>query len=226
MTSIGRARFRTLMATVILAPVMFVAAGTVRWLPLWLYLAVLVASTMGPLWGPLRLDDGLIEERVSYKKTDMKAWDRAFMVLLQLFTLAELVVPGLDHRFGWTPAMPRAVMWVGFAGVVAATAGIVWAMTINRFFSTIVRIQTDRGHRVITAGPYRVVRHPGYAFWMAQAVSVPLLFGSLWTYVPVGLLVAIFFVRTALEDRVLHEELDGYRDYAAQVCARLIPGVW
>ncbi len=226
MTITGRARLRTIIATVVLAPVMFVAAGTLRWLPPWLYLAVLVVSTMGPLCGPLRLDEGLLEERVSYRKTDMQTWDRVFMVLLQVFTLAELIVPGLDHRFGWTPPVPRWVMWAGFAGVTAGTAGIVWAMMVNRFFSTIVRIQTDRGHQVITAGPYGVVRHPGYAFWMLQAATMPLLFESLWTYVPVVLLMAIFVVRTSLEDRVLRDGLDGYREYAQRVGAKLVPGIW
>ncbi len=226
MTTIGRARLRTVIATAVFAPVMFIAAGTVRWLPPWLYLAVLVLSTMGPLCGPFRLDEGLIEERMSRGKADAKHWDRIFLVLLQVLTLAELIVPGLDHRFGWTPALPAWTMWAGLAGVVGGTAGILWAMAANRFFSTIVRIQADRGHHVVTAGPYSVVRHPGYAFWMLQAVGMPLLFGSLWTCVPVALLIAMFVARTALEDRMLHEELEGYRQYAQGVTARLIPGIW
>lgn len=224
-TVIQRARIRTAIATAILGVVMFGAAGSVKWPAGWLYFAVLVLATTLPLCGPLRFDQGLIEERLS-SGPGAKKWDRLFVALVGVLTPAELVVPGLDFRFGWTPALPAWIMWAGFAGVVLGTAGLTWAMWTNRFFSAVIRIQRERGHTVITSGPYRVVRHPGYATWMVQTLSAPFLFRSLWTMVPVGLLVVMFFVRTSLEDRVLMDELDGYREYAARVTWKLIPGVW
>ena len=226
MTLLAQARIRTAVACLVFTLILFAAAGTIRWTPGWMYVAVLVGSTMLPLWGPFRLDAGLIEERMSRSKPDAKRWDRIFLMLVAVLTLAEVIVPALDHRFGWTPPLPRWTMWAGLAGVVLGTAGLMWAMRINRFFSAVIRIQRDRGHHVITTGPYRVVRHPGYAFWMVQAAALPFMFGSLWTFVPVGLLIAMFFVRTALEDRVLQKELGGYGEYAQRVPAKLIPGIW
>lgn len=117
-------------------------------------------------------------------------------------------------------------MWAGLAGVALGTAGIMWAMATNRFFSAVIRIQRDRGHQVITGGPYRFVRHPGYATWIVRSAALPFLFGSLWLLVPAGLFIVLFFVRTAMEDRVLQNELEGYRQYAESVKTKLIPGIW
>jgi len=101
-------------------------------------------------------------------------------------------------------------------------------MVSNAYFSTVVRIQEERGHAVCTSGPgpYRFVRHPGYAGAILQSLATPLLLGSLWALVPGGLAALLVVARTALEDRMLHEELEGYREYAAQVHYRLLPGVW
>ncbi len=101
-----------------------------------------------------------------------------------------------------------------------------WAMASNAFFSTVVRVLADRGHTVCSTGPYRFVRHPGYVGAIAQSFSAPLLLGSLWALIPAGLAALFLIVRTALEDRTLHAELDGYRGYAARVRYRLLPGVW
>ena len=99
-------------------------------------------------------------------------------------------------------------------------------MAANAFFSMVVRIQEDRGHAVATGGPYRYVRHPGYVGMMLSLLGTPLLLGSLWALVPAGLATCLYVVRTALEDRTLQEELEGYKDYAGQVRRRLLPGVW
>jgi protein-S-isoprenylcysteine O-methyltransferase Ste14 len=126
-------------------------------------MVVLVLSTILPLIGPLRLDGGLIEERVS-RKPGAKPWDRYFVALVGLFTMAELIVPGFDHRWKWSFPQPMWRHLLGLALVILGTLGLIWAMKANRFFSAFVRIQLDRGHRVVDAGPYRIVRHPGYAF--------------------------------------------------------------
>jgi protein-S-isoprenylcysteine O-methyltransferase Ste14 len=224
-TIIAKALIRTMIAVAILAVVMFVSAGTLRWPAGWVYLAILIAGSVLPLCGPFQFDPALIEERMS-RHPDAKKWDRIFVALVALLTPAELVVPGLDHRWKWTGPMPHWTMWAGAVGVAVGTAGLIWAMRTNRFFSAVIRIQRERGHQVVVDGPYRLVRHPGYAFWMLQSISVPLLFKSLWTFLPVGLLIVMLIIRTALEDRVLHLELSGYSEYAMRVKAKLVPGIW
>ena len=96
----------------------------------------------------------------------------------------------------------------------------------NRFFSTMVRIQADRGQTVATAGPYRYVRHPGYVGYSVSFFGMALALGSLWALVPAVLMACLLVVRTALEDRTLQDELAGYTDYARQVRYRLLPGIW
>ena len=116
---------------------------------------------------------------------------------------------------------------VGLTLFCAYVAILTWSMLVNTHFEKTVRIQTDRNHKVIDTGPYRVVRHPGYLGLIAGFIlSAPLLLGSWWAFVPAVASTATLIVRTALEDRTLREELDGYEDYARRVRYRLVPGVW
>ena len=110
--------------------------------------------------------------------------------------------------------------------VLAQDVLLTWSMASNAFFSTVVRIQDDRGHAVASGGPYRFVRHPGYVAAILFYLVTPLMLGSVWTFIPSVLMVLLFVVRTALEDRTLREELDGYWEYAQRVRYRLLPGVW
>jgi protein-S-isoprenylcysteine O-methyltransferase Ste14 len=139
---------------------------------------------------------------------------------------ALFVLTGLDAgRFGWSspPAGVRAASWIG---LLAAASWIFWVLMTNTFLSRMVRIQDDRGHRVVTSGPYRYVRHPMYAGLVVFFVCIPLALGSWWGLVVSALIIALFVLRTALEDRTLRQELDGYDEYARRVCYRLLPGVW
>jgi protein-S-isoprenylcysteine O-methyltransferase Ste14 len=146
------------------------------------------------------------------------------MVLSISFPL--YIVAGLDHRLGWSPQFPVWLNIVGFFLVALGYAFGGWAMVENRFFSTMVRIQTDRGHRVCDSGPYRMVRHPGYAGNMLALPGMVLALGSVWTIIPVLIAVVIAVIRTALEDRTLQEELPGYTDYTHRVRYRLFPGIY
>ena len=220
-----QARVRTFLALPILGAALFGSAGTFRWQAGWIYFAILLISTILPLYGPLRFDVGLIEERLSSSK-NAEPWDRKFVSLIGLLSVIELAIPGLDLRFHWSCQAPSLVKWVGAAGVIWGTAGLTWAMYSNRFFSAYVRLQRERHHHVIASGPYRFVRHPGYAAWMFQGFCLPLLFGSWWTLLPVTLISLVFVVRTRLEDNVLREQLDGYCGYARRVRYRLVPGIW
>ena len=225
MGPIARARIHSMVATSIIGVVLFCSAWDLTWWPAWAYMAVLVPGTILPLAGPLRLDEGLIEERMS-RKPDAKRWDRYFVASVGLFTMAELIVPGLDHRLKWSLPQPEWKHLLGLAFVIIGTLGLIWAMKVNRFFSAIIRIQQDRGHQVVDAGPYRIVRHPGYTFWSLRTFGVPLLLGSNPAFIVAVLFVAMFVVRTILEDRVLQKELTGYKEYAERVKWKLVKGVW
>lgn len=205
--------------------VLFVTAGDPAWWPAWAYMLLLAVSSGLSLAGPLRVDEGLIQERMS-RKADAKRWDRYFVGLVGVFTLSELAVPGLDHRWGWTKPQPIWRHLLGLGLVILGTVGLMWATRVNRFFSSFIRIQKDRGHHVVSDGPYKFVRHPGYAFWSVRTLGLPLLFGSNWTFVVAGLFIATFIVRTALEDRVLRRELPGYNEYADRVRWKLVKGLW
>ena len=168
------------------------------------------------------MDEDLAKERFS--PPDRGA-DRASLRAVRLVALAHVIVSLADSRFGWSfvPAAGRAIGLVGF---VAAFAVIVYAMRVNRFFSAVVRIQRDRGHRVIDVGPYARLRHPGYA---AMIMAVPLSGLALGSWY--GALVALVYSalilrRVRFEDSFLQQHLDGYRDYAMRVRYRLVPGLW
>jgi len=156
-----------------------------------------------------------------------KGWDRVLGPAIALYgALALYVVAGLDARFNWSPAMSPVVNLAAAGVIVLGYALGTWAMVENRFFSSVVRIQKDRGHSVVTTGPYRFVRHPAYAGGIWSALGGPLLLGSLWALLPAGLVVVSVVIRTALEDRTLVAELPGYAEYAQRTRYRLLPGIW
>jgi protein-S-isoprenylcysteine O-methyltransferase Ste14 len=194
---------------------LFVSAG--RWdLPwFWAYLGVWAAAIVA---GSLLIDPTLVQERL---RPGPGGKDYGTVVVLSALMLGQSVVAGLDvGRFHWSDGVPPAVQGAGLLAVV------VWAMAVNRFFSPVIRIQTDRGHRLVTSGPYRYVRHPAYAAFPFLMVGDGLALGS-WLAALIGLLLVLPVLRrAALEDRVLREQLEGYAAYARQVRYRMFPGVW
>jgi protein-S-isoprenylcysteine O-methyltransferase Ste14 len=207
------------------AIVLFSAANKLAWLWAWVFLGICVVSMSVNSFFMLRTDPETIAERGRVKET--RRWDKLVGGLWALLLfLAVPLVAGLDERFGWTAALTPAC---NIAGAVLLACGLGfggWAMISNAYFSTAVRIQTDRGHHVCRSGPYRFVRHPGYVGFAVQSVGTPILLGSCWALIP-GVGAAILMViRTSLEDRMLQAELTGYREFAEDVRYRLIPGVW
>ena len=205
------------------AAILFLGSGQPGWTSAWVYLVSyigLIALTRVVVHDP-----ELFAERARMRK-DAKTWDKWLSVVFSVFGLGVLVVAALDVRFGWSPPMVAALPFVGLALFLLGFGLSVWAMAANRFFSTVVAIQADRGHTVATGGPYRFVRHPGYAGFIGGGIGIPLLLGSWWAFVPAALSCAVVVVRTVLEDRMLHAELPGYGDYALRVRHRLVPGVW
>ena len=206
----------------VFAASLFLTSGRLDWIAAWAYLSLYVGMILAT---GLVIERDLIAER-SQIGEGTKDWDRVLGSLsIFLVTPGALIVAGLDHRFGWSE-LPPAVQFIAAGFVILGSALSVWAMASNKFFSGTVRIQEDRGHNVVSAGPYGFVRHPGYLAWCISAPAIPLMLGSLWGLIPAFLGMCALVARTALEDRTLREELPGYRDYAGRVRYRLLPGLW
>src|SRR5215510_1089163 len=203
------------------AVVLFAAAGTVAIGGFWAYLAILAAVMIVSF---AALDPDLLRER-------MRPGGKKPPLALRIFSLVLFVhwiVAGLDRgRFHWSDDVPGWLQGVGLVTVAAGYALALWAMRVNRFFSSVIRIQTDRGQHVVTTGPYAFVRHPGYTAGILIIVaSGPALGSWLATALVVIFSVPFLLYRTVTEDRILQVELAGYSDYAAGVRWRLLPGIW
>lgn len=159
-------------------------------------------------------------------REDTEPWDKVLMPLGILAAIIMLMVAGLDNRFSWSPKLPFIVHAIAFVVIALGYGLSTWATVTNRFFSSVVRIQRERAHVVMTAGPYKYIRHPGYAGAVVTSLATPLLLGSLWALLPASLAICQLIIRTVLEDRFLQNELEGYRAYADQVHYRLLPRVW
>jgi protein-S-isoprenylcysteine O-methyltransferase Ste14 len=207
------------------ASMLFLAAGRLDWVWGWVYIGVyLVVAPINALF-LLRFSPETIADRAEAR--GMRDWDKVVGGLFGvMYFIVLLLVAGLDVRYGWTGQVDLWIHIIGTAGSLLGFSLFSWAMISNAYFSTVARIQDDRGQTVCTAGPYRYVRHPGYIAGILQSLSNPLLFGSIWSFLPGGLAATLLVLRTLLEDRMLHEELEGYPEYAAEVRFRLLPGVW
>jgi protein-S-isoprenylcysteine O-methyltransferase Ste14 len=217
---------REIVGSLFTAAILFGVSGRLDWVMGWLLVGVYAIWTAATAVILFPTHPEMLAER-SGPKAGTKKWDMVILSVVGVVELVKYVVAGLDVRWGWSPQFPLVLQ---IAGVVVAVLAydviLVWAMAANAFFSQTVRIQEERGHGVATGGPYRYVRHPGYVGSILFQVATPLILGSVWTFIPAGLIVLLTVVRTALEDRTLIEELDGYRGYAQRVRYRLLPGVW
>lgn len=213
-----------LFGTAISVAGLFGVAGTVTWWNAWVFLAFM-ALTGAFTYRIIRNSPGLSEERRT-AAAKAKPWDLKLVRLINLALPAMLVVSALDMRFRWSPPVPVAVSVAALVAMIPAAMLTYRAIAANLFFSSHVRIQLDRGHIVVSTGPYRVVRHPGYAGSVILNLLVPLALGS-WIAMVLGIGTSVLLVyRTLKEDRVLMEELPGYITYAKQVRNRLIPRIW
>ncbi len=207
---------------------LFSSGGDFHWLQAWCYSLLFLAAGLGGRLLAERRHPGLMAQRQDRQKIrSSKSWDKLLAPLMALSVSFPLViVAGLDHRFGWSPAFPLSLNLLGLALIAFGYGFSAWAFVENRFFFSTVRVETDQGHVVCDSGPYRYVRHPGYAGSIPPLLGIALALGSVWALVPAASALLITVVRTALEDRTLMAELPGYPDYAARVHHRLIPGVY
>ena len=210
------------------AAILFTAAGRVDWVWGWVFAGILAALLAAH---PLILipinPDLLAERQQGIHAEGTKGWDRWLTPLAAgVFPMLSWIIAGLDLRFGWSTCLPTVAHVAGVAGVVSGLALFLWVMASNAFFAEGVRIQPERGHTVATGGPYRVVRHPGYAGAIVAQAATPLLLGSPWALIPTVGSVIGYIVRTALEDKALSSELPGYARFAETTRHRLVPGLW
>lgn len=174
----------------------------------------------------LRDRKDLIKERLKPGQ-GMKSWDRNYYAVSTPFFFVMLILSILDAaRFTWEPTVSFPVVLFGIFLYFLGQIIVLWAKRTNRFFSSVVRIQSDRKQEVCRTGPYRFVRHPGYLGGLLFSFGTPLMLGSYWGLIPLILTIALMFWRTALEDATLKKELTGYEEYSKEVRYKIIPYLW
>lgn len=168
----------------------------------------------------------LAEERVK-PGPGTKSWDKIFWVFHVLIYLVIFIGAPLDAgRLRWSEQIPAYIYVIGYIAFLFSIFIFMWAMWVNKWFSSVVRIQKDRGQKVVQTGPYKIVRHPGYVGGILLGITMPLVLGSLWGLIPGGIIAILLVIRTYLEDLTLQKELSGYTDYVKKIRYRLLPGIW
>ncbi len=215
---------RTVLAPLVMIVLLFGLAGRWDYWQGWVYV-VLNAIIVVVMATRLTPDPDLIEERLNPKE-GVKSWDKVYFAVSTPLFFVGMGLAGLDARFGWTKDMPLVVYWAGVALYIIGQGMMQWARYTNRFFSSMVRIQTDRGQTVCKGGPYHFVRHPGYTGGFLFEAVTGIVLGSWWACIPQLLAALTLIWRTGLEDKTLQAELPGYAEYASETRYRLVPGVW
>jgi len=204
---------------------LFLTAGTLRWPEAWIYLGLFLIYGIAIGAWLKKHDPDLFRERATIK-IPKKGWDKIIGIGLGLFFIPIFIIPGFDAvRYGWS----HVSVHVKIFGFILFMVSVAWTARVakeNTYLSRIVEIQKERGHKVITTGPYRSVRHPMYLGSIGYIVSIPLALGSLCALIPSALCVILLIIRTRFEDKILHAELEGYPEYAQKTHFRLFPGIW
>jgi protein-S-isoprenylcysteine O-methyltransferase Ste14 len=202
-------------------------SGDWAWWEGWTYALISAVGFVASRVVAAQRHPDIIEERArSIDLEGAKSWDKILAPSMAFGNIVIVVVAGLDHLFSWTSPFPLAVKLLAIIIFILGYILGSWALLENRFFSGVVRIQKDRGQYVVSSGPYRFIRHPGYAGAAVVYMVIPILLDSAWAFIPALLLVGVLVLRTALEDKTLQEELPGYQGFAQKTRYRLIPGLW
>ncbi|HEX4171137.1 MAG TPA: isoprenylcysteine carboxylmethyltransferase family protein [Acetobacteraceae bacterium] len=208
-----------------LVALVFLPVGRIDWAPGWIFIAVLVAAFGVSALLLARVNPMIYRARSRFQP-GTKKWDLMLLAVLFPAFISEIPLAALDAgRMGWSDVP----LWVVLISYILLIGGIVlaaWAQAVNPFFEPGVRIQKERAQRVITSGPYKFVRHPGYSAAIAMFIGIPLALASWWALLPAALAIVLLVLRTGLEDRLLEAELSGYADYVRRTRYRLVPGLW
>jgi protein-S-isoprenylcysteine O-methyltransferase Ste14 len=206
---------------------LFVPAGTLHWPAAWVFLGTMaILGLAAGLW-LARTDPALLAERMRpMMQRDQPAADKKFMLVFGFTALIWFIAIGLDRRMHDASYIPLALQALGLAMLLFSTGFIMWVMRENSFAAPVVKLQTERGHRVVSTGPYAWVRHPMYSGSVLFFAGAPLLLGSWWGVAMSPLFIVLFAIRADIEERALIAGLPGYADYTARVRYRLVPGLW
>lgn len=215
--------FLSFLVTLVFVAILFVTAGSFEWFWAWMLVLIMLS---GNTLGVVLLDPGLMEERTGVKRGYERRDLPLAIIVGRLGPLAIFIVAGLDFRFSWSGPLLETYAVLGLVLFAVGYVPTLWAMRKNRFFSAVVRIQEDRGHLVVTTGPYRFVRHPGYLGSIIFMLALPFALTSYWALIPAVATIIVTIVRTTLEDNTLKRKLKGYTEYTQRVRYRLLPGVW
>ncbi|HEX3014435.1 MAG TPA: isoprenylcysteine carboxylmethyltransferase family protein [Methanobacterium sp.] len=205
-------------------PVMLISANEINWINGWVYFGFMISYEVIYTLLLMKINPKLLNERANIIKKGTKRFDKVFAVLYLPLYFLIMIISGFDAvRYGWS-IMPLWLTILGLVMAILASYVSFWAMSVNSYFECTVIIQ--KGQQVCKSGPYRVVRHPGYAAGIISVLAAPLILGSWWGLVPSTMLAIMIAIRTLLEDRTLQKELQGYKEYAKTTRYRLIPWIW
>jgi protein-S-isoprenylcysteine O-methyltransferase Ste14 len=223
---IAKLLLQNLIWIVAMGALLFVPAGTLHWPAAWVFLGTIaILGVAGGLW-LAKTDPALLAERLRpIMQSNQPAADKKFMLAFGVAAFIWFLAIGLERRMHGS-GMPVALQALGFVMQLLSSGFIMWVMRENSFAAPVVKVQTERGHRVVSTGPYAFVRHPMYSGALLFFVGAALLLGSWWGLAMSLLFAVLFAIRSGIEERALIAGLPGYADYAARVRYRLVPGVW
>ncbi len=206
--------------------ILFISAGTIKWINAWIYIILDIIFLVALNISLIIFNPALINERGRLIRAATKKYEIVFIIIYLISIISISIIAGLDViRYKWT-SLPEFSLYPGVLLFIFSAIIGIWSMSINPFFASTQRIQSDRNHVVINTGPYKYIRHPGYFSWIIGAISYPLILGSIISFIPIVFLIIIFVIRTYLEDNSLQNELEGYDNYTKITKYRLIPFIW
>jgi len=216
---------KSLIGTLFFLLILFISAGRINYWQGWLYASICIISVLLNSFA-LKGKDELSAER-SEVKSGTKSWDKVILGLSAVMLIITYIIAGLDSgRFQWSPKFHWGINAIGIILILSGEVIFLLAQKQNKFFSSLMRIQTDRGHTVCDTGIYKIIRHPAYFGNIITAIGIPLILGSQWGFIPSVVSIFLIIIRTSLEDKTLIKELDGYRDYIYKTRYRLLPYIW
>jgi protein-S-isoprenylcysteine O-methyltransferase Ste14 len=216
-----KAASRMILAPIVLGLIFFLPAGTFRFWQAWVYMAVLIIPMLSVMLYFMKHDPELLDRRLRVREKERS--QKAVVALSYPAFLAAFLLPGLDRRFGWS-SVPAAVVAAADLAVLVGYALFVLVIRENSYASRIIEVEAKQ--RVISTGPYAIIRHPMYVANLLIYLSSPLALGSFWALIPAVFMPAVIVARILNEEKTLMEKLEGYEDYLRRVRYRLIPGVW
>ena len=218
------ALIREYLARVIMAFILVLTSGTWTWINIWIYAALASLTSVLVYIFVVRVNPSLYNERGNPNE-NTKKWDLILMRIISLFSFSSIIIAGLDKKNSWSS---MGVGWIIPGGILIILSGVLatWAMAENSYFSSVIRIQDDRGQIVISSGPYQNIRHPGYLSGIIFFLGTPMVLDSVYGFIPFMCISVGFVIRIIFEEKMLIAELDGYQEYTQKVKYRLIQGLW